>query len=122
MKPDEKKLIYISSPYTLGDVGRNVAVQMDAWHEILDAGHLPFAPLLTHYLHIYRQRPYEEWMNYDLAILKRMDALLRLPGESNGADREVQAMQALNKPVLIGWDNLWHWLGFPIIVSGNDLR
>ena len=33
---------------------------------------------------------YETWMEYDLAWLGACEALLRLPGHSPGADREVR--------------------------------
>jgi hypothetical protein len=33
------KIIYIASPYTIGDVAANVHVQIEAAHKIMDAGH-----------------------------------------------------------------------------------
>lgn len=100
------KLIYIASPYTIGDVGANVRVQLDAAHTILDMGHCPIAPLLSHYLHIHRQRPYQDWMAMDMAIIPRMDAVLTLPGPSKGADAEVALANQLHIPVLYGWAEL----------------
>jgi len=44
--------------------------------------------------------PYEEWMRLDLALLERCDALVRLPGVSPGADREVAAARAWGIPVV----------------------
>jgi hypothetical protein len=108
MKP---KLIYVSSPYSRGgDVAENVRVQMDAAHRILDLCHCPVVPLLSHFLAIYRSRPYDDWMRMDLALLERCDVVLRLPGESSGADREVAAAQELGMPVVFGWEELDRWL------------
>ena len=104
------KIIYIASPYTLGDVAANVARQKEAAHRILDMGHCPIAPLLSHYLHIYRQRPYEEWLNMDLAIIPRVDVLLRLPGESKGAEQEIAHAENYGVPVVYGWDGLERFL------------
>ena len=101
------KIIYIASPYTLGDVAANVAVQIEAAHKIMDAGHCPVAPLLSHYLHINRQRPYHEWVEMDLALIPRMDVVLRLPGKSIGADGEVALAEKHGVPVAHGWENLW---------------
>ena len=103
-------IIYITSPYTIGDVAANVAVQMDAAHRILDAGHCPVAPLLSHYLHIHRQRPYRDWVEMDLALIPKMDVVLRLPGESKGADGEVALAKALGIRVVYGWTELWETL------------
>lgn len=103
-------VIYIASPYTTGDVAANVASQIDAAHRIMDMGHAPIAPLLSHYLHIYRQRPYEDWINADLEIVKKCDALIRLPGESNGADNEVSMAEGLGVPVAHSWKDLEHKL------------
>lgn len=105
------KVIYIASPYTLGDQAQNVAIQKDAAHTILDWGHCPIAPLLTHYLHIRRQRPWDEWMKMDLTLVKKSDLLLRLPGESRGADMEVAHAKDQGIPVAFGWvelSNLLH--------------
>jgi hypothetical protein len=44
-------------------------------------------------------RSYEDWMAFCLAWLERSDAVLRLPGESPGADREVAHAQELGIPV-----------------------
>jgi hypothetical protein len=45
---------------------------------------------------------YEGWMALDLALLERCDALVRLPGASAGADREVAHARARRIPVLEG--------------------
>ena len=104
------KIIYISSPYTLGDVAENVSVQINAAHRIMDLGHCPVAPLLSHYLHIQRQRPYQDWMAIDLAIIPRMDLVLRLPGKSSGAEREVALALQLSIPVFYSWEALEQYL------------
>jgi len=100
------KLVYIASPYTIGDVAENVAVQEEAAHLILDKGHVPIVPLLSHYLHIRRQRPYEDWIRMDLAILPKADVVLRLPGLSSGADQEVEYAKELGIPVVYKIEDL----------------
>lgn len=99
-------VIYIASPYSVGDVAANVSTQIDAAHRIMDMGHAPIAPLLSHYLHIYRQRPYEEWLKSDLEIIRKVDVVLRLPGASKGADQETGLAEELDIPVAHGWDQL----------------
>lgn len=92
-------IIYIASPYTMGDVGQNVRVQIEAAHQIMDAGHCPIAPLLNHYLHIHRPRQYEEWLRMDLKLLSKADVLVRLHGLSIGADKEVGYATSVGIPV-----------------------
>lgn len=104
------KLIYIASPYTKGDPADNTAIQMEAAHAIMDLGHCPIAPLLSHFLHIHRRRPYQDWINMDLAMIPKMDVILRLEGESSGADGEVAAAERLGIPICFGWGELRKYL------------
>jgi hypothetical protein len=104
-------IIYIASPYTVGDVAANVAVQMDAAHTIMDLGCTPIWPLSSHYLHIRRQRPYTEWIEADKELVRVSDVVLRLPGESSGADGEVQLAEQLGIPVARSWRELGNVLG-----------
>jgi hypothetical protein len=105
------KLIYISSPYSFGSQADNVRVQLEAGHRILDMGHVPSVPLLNHYLQIHRPRKPEDWLAMDFAIIPRCDVLLRLPGESEGADKEVAHAIRNAVPVCVGWDDLEQFLG-----------
>lgn len=100
------KVVYISSPYTLGDVAKNVKVQMDAAHRIMDLGHCPIWPLASHFLHIDRARPVRDWMEVDIELVKRSDVVLRLPGESAGADEEVMEALKADVPVCYTWASL----------------
>ncbi len=85
-----KKKVYIAGPYTRGDVCVNVAAAMDAWHVLYGMGFTPFCPHVTHFLHLHRPNiDVEGWYAYDLEWLEGCDALLRLPGDSTGADKEV---------------------------------
>jgi hypothetical protein len=92
-------LVYVASPYTLGDKLANVHVSMDAANELVKLGHIPYLPLLTHYWDEYSAKPYNFWLEYDLTFLPICHAVLRLPGESHGADGEVTAAQKLGIPV-----------------------
>lgn len=76
------KIIYISSPYSMGDQAANVRRQILAAHVVMDLGHAPIAPLLTHFLHVHRPRPYEEWMAVDLKLVEKADVVWRLAGRA----------------------------------------
>ena len=81
--------VFISGPYTLGDVAQNVKRAMDIADELILNGFAPYCSHLTHFLHINKAQPYEKWLEIDLEYLKVCDAVIRIPGASKGADKEV---------------------------------
>lgn len=91
--------VYIASPYTKGDVAVNVKAQLDCADDLMSFGYAPFAPLYSHFQHMAHPRPYEDWIKLDLEWVKVCDCLLRLPGDSTGADGEVQFAEELGIPV-----------------------
>lgn len=100
------KKIYIASPYTLGDVAVNVKTQIDAADELMNHGFAPFVPLLTHFQHLVHPRPYQDWVTVDKEWVKVCDAILRLDGESKGADNEVALAESLGIPVFYSIDQV----------------
>lgn len=96
--------VYIAGPYTKGDVVVNVRTAILAADRIFDAGHLPYVPHLTHLWHMVSPRPWQDWMRLDMGWLPTCDALVRLPGESNGAELEVNEARSLCIPVFHGLD------------------
>lgn len=84
-----KLRIYIAGPYTKPDPCENTNRTIQAAEEVVKLGHIPWIPHLNLLWHIVVPHPPEFWYAYDLEWLETCDALLRLPGESPGADREV---------------------------------
>ena len=82
--------IYIAGPYTQGDVAENVRNAIYAGDCLARLGHIPFIPHLMHFWHFLLPHEFEFWMTQDMAWLRSCDAILRLDGESAGADREVE--------------------------------
>lgn len=93
------KFIYIASPYTKGDVAVNVRVNIEAGDRVAKAGYYPFIPLLTHFWHLIFPNDYKFWTAQDMGWLERCDAIIRLPGESSGADAEVEFAKRIGIPV-----------------------
>jgi len=87
--------IYIAGPYSKGDVAVNVCEAIVAGNYISEIGHFPFIPHLTHFWHMIAPHDYEFWMRQDDEWLTSCDALLRLKGDSVGADREVARAKEL---------------------------
>lgn len=98
--------VYIASPYTKGDVAVNVKTQLDCADVLMDLGYAPFAPLYSHFQHMAHPRHYQDWIKVDLEWVLRCDCLLRLQGESSGADGEVKFALQNNIPVFFGIDEL----------------
>ena len=98
--------IYVAGPYSSIDRAereRNVARAMAAGLALLERGHLPFIPHLSHFFDQWAEAqgvaiPYETYMTWDIAFLERCEALLHL-GSSPGADRELELAVRLGKPV-----------------------
>lgn len=101
--------VYIAGPYTEPDPAVNTARAMDVWHEIADMGLTPFIPHLCHFLHIRRERPYTDWLEWDLAWLEDCDALYRIEGASSGADIEIERAQEIGIPVFRSLEDLREW-------------
>ena len=78
----------------------NMRAALDAAEKCLDAGLAPFVPHLSGFWHFVYPHDYESWMVYDFAWLELCDLVLRLPGESDGADWEVDLARSQNIPVL----------------------
>lgn len=93
--------VYVAGPYSGGDVAQNVARAMDIADDLLRGGFAPFCPHLSHFLHLHHPHDYETWMALDMAWLAACDVLVRIPGESPGADREVAEAEAIGIPVVI---------------------
>ena len=98
--------VYIAGPYTKGDVAVNVRNAIEAANQLMDHGHFPFIPHLNHFVHLLFPRPYEDWLALDNVFLPYCQALVRLPGESLGADKEVMLAKSLNIPVYAGVGDL----------------
>ncbi len=91
--------VYIASPYSKGNQAENVRASMDAFDELAKMGFAPFSPLLSHFQHLVHPLPYDIWLSLDLEWLRVCDCVLRLPGESGGADKEETEAKRIGIPV-----------------------
>lgn len=91
--------IYVSGPLTRGDVLGHVRDAILAGLALRDGHCVPIIPHLFALAELVAPRSYDYWLEWDLALLARCDALLRLPGPSRGADIEVLHARELGIPV-----------------------
>lgn len=104
-----RPLTYIAAPYSLGDCVANSANAMKMWDALASDGFTPFCPHWSIVQHLRTQRSYEFWISYCLEIVRRCDAVLRLPGESRGADMETEAAERWGIPVFHSLSALVAW-------------
>jgi hypothetical protein len=114
-----KPIVYIASAYTRGDVGMNTHFQCKIFNQLMDDGKVwPVAPLWSHFQHTIFPRPYQDWIDYDKAMLHLYDACARLTvelpnyrqHESSGADGEVDFFLSNSKPVFYNLSDLYVWV------------
>ena len=91
--------VYVAGPYTLGSTAANVRAAIDAGQKLFIAGHTPYIPHLSHLWSLVYPMPYAHWMQLGLDWLHQCEAVLRLPGESAGADVEVSVARSIGIPV-----------------------
>ncbi len=68
-----------------------------------------YVPHLNHLWGLVRPHMPDYWLSYDLAFLQRSHALLRIEGESPGADNEVVYAGELGIPVFHDESDLLEW-------------
>lgn len=104
----KKIRVYIASPYR-GDQAANVRKQIEEGHWLFKIGFYPYIPELNHFVTMICPMTSDEIMELDLSWLEVCDVLLRLPGESKGADIEVEYALKLGKKVFYSWQELHIW-------------
>ena len=104
----------MAGPYTHPDPVQNTHESIKVAEDIQSTGlvtaYVPHCNLLWH---LVAPHPAEYWYEYDIAFLERSDALLRIPGESVGADQEIEYAHEHMIPVfykvkpLLKWAKHW---------------
>lgn len=116
--------VYVAGPISKGDLRENIKQARQAGDRLLKAGFAPYVPHLTCYWAgdtpevLPSGTTHEDWMGLDLPWVAVADAVLRLPGESPGADQEVAFAKELGIPVYMDVEEL---IAKPPLFS-RDLR
>lgn len=120
------KVIYVAGPIaSSGELACNIRRACIAGVELMKAGACPLVP---HTGACWGQSTYaapagrdvlpevgrsgatwDDWMRVCLEMVRRSDAVLRLPGLSRGADLEVQEAASLGKPVFHNVGDAVRW-------------
>ncbi|MHA2094580.1 MAG: DUF7768 domain-containing protein [Candidatus Hodarchaeales archaeon] len=100
------KYVYVAGPYGKGDPVVNTRNAILVADKLSELGFVPFIPHLSLLWHMVSPHEVDFWYSYDNEWLKKCDALLRLPGESPGADAEVELAKSLGIPVFYSLSGL----------------
>lgn len=103
------KVIYVSGPITDGMrypkrkmMLKHVLRAIGIGITLIKAGYAPIIPHLD-WLFGWHKRgkslTWEDFLNWDLAVIEKCDAVYRIPGKSKGADIEVAFAKKHKKPI-----------------------
>lgn len=108
---DKKPKVYISGPLTTGKPMQNVHMALDAATRLMHEGFVPFVPHLTWFWEgLYRTEfSYNDWLAWDMEWLDVCDAMLRLPGDSFGANKEARYATNHEIPIFYSVYTLKKW-------------
>jgi hypothetical protein len=99
--------VYIASAYTKGDVAVNVRNVILVADVLVNRGHTPYIPHLTHFWHLLSPKKANFWYEYDNSFLDHWaECVLRLDNQSSGADNEVMRAKRLGIPVYFDIEGL----------------
>jgi hypothetical protein len=122
----DRPRVYIAGPISKGDLLHNIDQATAAFVELAKAGLAPFCPHWSAYskpatragngsVWCYAtvsgndEMKHADWLGVDLAWVDVADAVLRLPGESAGADQETERATARGIPVFQTTDQVIEW-------------
>ena len=97
----DRPAVYIAGPHSFSPTN-GVRAAAHAADRIWAAGGSPYVPHLCHLWDLISPQPYSVWLERDSYWLARCDVLLRLPGESPGADEEVNFAHENKIPAYYG--------------------
>ena len=118
--------VYVAGPLSVGDVGGNVGYACGVGWALMQRGYVPYVPHLTHYWDQlatsagFLPRTWDQWLTYDERWLAKCDVVLRLSGESRGADREELFARKNGIPVVYSRDDLYR--RFPLNSQTSALK
>lgn len=95
-------VIYLAQPISQGEASRNFYLACEVQARLIEAGHSCINPGLSVANYgAQRRLSWHQWLHVmDLPLVKISSLVLRLPGESKGADLEVQTAKEHGIPVV----------------------
>ncbi len=105
--------VYIAGPISIGNQFHNCAKAIHVATDVVRMGCAPYVPHLTCLWDMVNMSlTYEDWLQMCFDWIPTCHALLRVPGESPGADKEVAFAMSLGIPVFYSVEQLAKGLDF----------
>lgn len=104
-----KLYVYVAGPISKGDMIENVSRGIEYGEALLRLGYIPFVPHTSVMWQFLHPHTHQQWLDYDFYWVAKCDALLRIPGESKGADMEVKCARQRGIPVFYDIEELEEW-------------
>ncbi len=105
-----RPLVYVAGPYRLPNPAGNVGRAVRLADRLQRTGRVTcVVPHLNILWDTLKEHTPTYWLDYDLALLARCDALFRIPGESPGSDREIEFAQERGIPTFSSETELLYW-------------
>ena len=105
-----KPLVYLAAPYAIPDPPENTNKVIQIANLLVEDGVVwPLVPHLSLLWHLVTPRSVDFWYEYDLVLLARCDALMRLPGKSTGADAELVFAREHGMPIFHEVPEVYRW-------------
>lgn len=102
--------VYVIGPLqTGGDMITGTKNAVDMGTVLANIGYIPFIPHLSSFWHYLHPAEPAFWLKQDFAWLRVCHAVLRLPGASNGGDKEEALARSLGIPVFRSVEELNAW-------------
>ena len=96
-----RPMLYVAGPYTNPDPIVNTHRAAKFATAVWDEGHwVPLVPHLSLLWHMITPRPVDHWYDLDIHQMSHCQAIVRLPGPSTGADRELAVANELGLQVV----------------------
>lgn len=108
-----KPLVYIASPYRSNPCWNTRHAIVYASGLMADGVVTPLVPHLSLLFDTVCPQPPDDWLTYDLELLRRCDGLIRpreIDGPSAGADGEERFARENGIPVFYDKDTLYAWV------------
>lgn len=104
--------VFISGPYTKDTPEENIKVAIEVAEKLtkLSPNIFPYIPHLSHYWEKLHPKPWEYWVEHGKAFAEVCDIVFRIPGDSKGADEEVNyILSRTDVPVAYTIEALIKW-------------
>jgi hypothetical protein len=103
-------LVYLAGPYSDPDPVENTHAVIKIATRLYETGLVaPVVPHLTLLWHLVEPKPKDFWYGYDMHVLRRCDAVLRVVGSSPGAEAEVLEAKRIGLSVFDDEGSLLAW-------------